>query len=128
MWYQTHVLPLQFQYATLSYHIFKNKYNHTQSILRKSPIVSLNFCTIWKVNSDFYLLATLGMFGNCFFPLFSVFKKKKNLFIKLKNLFGNPKWIENKKWFLKLNLWKKLKICKRLSSISSFQNLMKTRI
>ena len=127
MWYKTHVLPLQFQYPTLSYHIFKNKHNHTQSILRKSPTVSLNFCTIWKVNSDFYLLATLGIFGNCFFPLFSVFKNNF-LFIKLKNLFGNPKWIENKKWFPKLNLWKKLKTCKMLFSVSSFQNSMKTHI
>ena len=35
------------------------------------------------------------MFGNCFFPLFSVFKNNF-IFLRLKNLFGNPKWIENK--------------------------------
>ena len=33
MWCKTHVLPLQFQHATSSYHIFKNEHNHTQSIL-----------------------------------------------------------------------------------------------
>ena len=33
MWFKTHVLPFQFQHATSSYHIFKNKHNHTQSIL-----------------------------------------------------------------------------------------------
>ena len=38
-----------------------------------------------------------GMFGNCFFPLFSVFKNNF-LFFRLKNLFGNPKWIENKNY------------------------------
>ena len=37
------------------------------------------------------------MFGNCFFPLFSI-SKNKFLFLKLKNLFGNPKWIENKNY------------------------------
>ena len=35
------------------------------------------------------------MFGNCFFPLFSVFKNNF-LFLRLKNLFDNSKWIENK--------------------------------
>ena len=35
------------------------------------------------------------MFVNCFFPLFSI-SKNKFLFLKLKNLFGNPKWTENK--------------------------------
>ena len=35
------------------------------------------------------------MFGNCFFSLFYVFKNDF-LFLRLKNLFGNPKWIENK--------------------------------
>ena len=35
------------------------------------------------------------MFGNCFSPLFSV-SKNNFLFLKLKNLLGNPKWIENK--------------------------------
>ena len=29
MWYKTHVLPFQSQHATSSYHIFKNKLNHT---------------------------------------------------------------------------------------------------
>ena len=33
MWCKTHVLPLKSQHVTLSYYIFKNKYNHTQSIL-----------------------------------------------------------------------------------------------
>ena len=36
-----------------------------------------------------------GMFGNCFFPLFSV-SKYNFLFLRLKNLFGNLKWTENK--------------------------------
>ena len=36
-----------------------------------------------------------GMFGNCFFFLFSV-SKNNFLFLTPKNLFGNPKWIENK--------------------------------
>ena len=39
---------------------------------------------------------TYGMFGNCFFfPLFSI-SKNNFLFLRLKNLFSNPKWIENK--------------------------------
>ena len=39
-----------------------------------------------------------GMFGNFFFSLFSVFKNNF-LFLRLKNLFGNPKWTENKNRF-----------------------------
>ena len=42
--------------------------------------------------------AEIDMFGNCFFPLFSVFKNNF-LFLKLKNLFGNSKLVENKKCF-----------------------------
>ena len=33
MWCKTHVLPLQSQHVTSFYHIIKNKYSHTQSIL-----------------------------------------------------------------------------------------------
>ena len=36
-----------------------------------------------------------GMFGNYVFLLFSV-SKNNFLFLRLKNLFGNPKWVENK--------------------------------
>ena len=39
-----------------------------------------------------------GIFGNCFFPLFSVFKNNF-LFLRLKNLFGNSKLAENKNCF-----------------------------
>ena len=39
-----------------------------------------------------------GIFGNCFFPLFSVFKNNF-LFLRPKNLFGNSKWAENKNCF-----------------------------
>ena len=39
-----------------------------------------------------------SMFGNCFFFLFSVFKNNF-LFLRLKNLFGNSKWAENKNCF-----------------------------
>ena len=35
------------------------------------------------------------MFGNWFFPLFFV-SKNNFLFLRLKNLFGNPKWTKNK--------------------------------
>ena len=35
------------------------------------------------------------MFGNYFISLFYV-SKNNFLFLKLKNLFGNPKWTENK--------------------------------
>ena len=38
------------------------------------------------------------MFGNYFFPLFFV-SKNKFLFLRLKNLFDNPKWTENKNCF-----------------------------
>ena len=44
------------------------------------------------------LNASKSMFGNCFFPLFSVFKNNF-LFLRLKNLFGNSKWAENKNCF-----------------------------
>ena len=40
----------------------------------------------------------LGMFGNCFFLLFSIFKNNF-LFLRLKNLFGNSKRAKNKNCF-----------------------------
>ena len=47
-WCNTHVLPLQSQYATSSYYIFKNKYSHTQSILipiyKSNQIGNLSKC------------------------------------------------------------------------------------
>ena len=39
----------------------------------------------------------LGYVGYCFFPLFSI-SKNSILFLRLKTLFDNPKWIENKKY------------------------------
>ena len=48
-----------------------------------------------------FVLDTQGMFGNCFFPLFSVFKNNF-LFLRLKNLFGNSKQAENKNFFQNL--------------------------
>ena len=44
---------------------------------------------------------TKDMFGNCIFFLFSVFKNNF-LFLRLKNLFSNSKWIENKIYFQNL--------------------------
>ena len=41
---------------------------------------------------------SIGMFDNCFSPLFSV-SKNNFLFFRLKNLFGNLKWTENKNYF-----------------------------
>ena len=46
---------------------------------------------------------TKGIFGNCFFPLFSV-SNNNFIFFRLKNLFGNPKWTKKQKLFSKLNL------------------------
>ena len=43
----------------------------------------------------FFFKNTKGTFGNCFFLLFFVFKNNF-LFLRLKNLFGNLKWTENK--------------------------------
>ena len=56
---------------------------------------------------------TEGMFGNCFFPLFSVFKNNF-LFLRLKNLFGNSKLAENKNCFqnsIYEGNWKHTKCC-----------------
>ena len=41
---------------------------------------------------------TKSMFGNCFFSLFSVVKNNF-LFLRLKNLFDNSKWVKNKNCF-----------------------------
>ena len=54
----------------------------------------------WNVKIDkvgFEMLKVKDKFGNCFFLLFSDFKNNF-LFLKLKNLFGNPKWTENKNY------------------------------
>ena len=56
---------------------------------------------------------TKSMFGNCFFPLFFVFKNNF-LFLRLKNLFGNSKWVENKNCFqnsICKGNWKYVKSC-----------------
>ena len=44
------------------------------------------------------------MSGNYFLPLFSVFKNNF-LFLKLKNLFGNPKWIKVNLLWLIVKVW-----------------------
>ena len=49
----------------------------------------------WLVLSYFLKIVSKGMFGNCFFFLFSV-PKNNFIFLRLKNLFGNSKWTENK--------------------------------
>ena len=74
------------------------------------------FCYFWVFNwcfscvFSFSFLGVIflfweykGMFGNYFFPLFSVFKNNF-LFLRLKNLFGNSKWVENKNCFQNSNL------------------------
>ena len=61
-WYKIHILPLQSQYVTSSYHIFKNKHNCTQSILipiyKSNHIGSLLRCIEFKAKyqCDNYLL------------------------------------------------------------------------
>ena len=55
-----------------------------------------------------------SMFGNCFFSL-SYVSKNNFLFLRLKNLFGNSKGIENKNLF-------------HMFSVSNFQKSTKTRI
>ena len=43
----------------------------------------------------YFSIKTYGMFGNSFFSLFSI-SKNNFLFFRLKNLFDNSKWTENK--------------------------------
>ena len=52
----------------------------------------------WKIFLGKNEKITKSMFGNCFFPLFSVFKNNF-LFLRLKNLFDNSKRAENKNCF-----------------------------
>ena len=57
-----------------------------------------------------------SMFCNCFFPLFSI-SKNNFLFLRLKNLFDNSKWTENKNYYQNLiceGNWKYAKICFQL--------------
>ena len=60
------------------------------------------------------------MFGN----LFSVYKNNF-LFLKLKNLFGNSKWTENKNYSQNLICKRN---CKMLFLVFNFQKSMKIRI
>ena len=48
-----------------------------------------------KKNLPSHIKEYKSMFGNYFFLLFSV-SKNNFLFLRLKNLFGNPKWTEIK--------------------------------
>ena len=59
------------------------------------------------------------MFGNCFSSLFSVYKNNF-LFLRLKILFGDPKWTKNKNY-------SQNSICEE-NSVFSFQKSMKKRI
>ena len=63
------------------------------------------------------------MFGNPFFPFTFYFQKQFSIF-ETKKLVWQPKIDRKQKLFSKLNLWRKLKTCKRLFLISSFQNSM----
>ena len=56
----------------------------------RSFVVVLQFLFIYYLFYVHNIRTTKGMFGNCFFPLFSVFKNNF-LFLRLKNLFGNSK-------------------------------------
>ena len=67
------------------------------------------------------------MFGNCFSPLIFFFQNQFFIF-ETKKLVWQPKMDRKQKLFSKLNLWRKLKTCERLFSISNFQKSIKTRI
>ena len=80
--------------------------NHSKSILAIGFLAGFKGNCIYYTDdrtvSSFTLVyqhrEAKGMFGNCFFPLFSVFKNNF-LFFRLKNLFGNSKRAENKNCF-----------------------------
>ena len=90
-----------FFFFVCAIYIKKFKSPCTIFLIKKSVLL---FCFIkWGCNCKFistsffhpliFLLnqTNNNMFGNCFFPLFSIFKNYF-LFFRLKNLFGNPKW------------------------------------
>ena len=90
-----------FFFLVCAIYIKKFKSPCTIFLIKKSVLL---FCFIkWGCNCKFistsfshpliFLLnqTNNNMFGNCFFPLFSIFKNYF-LFFRLKNLFGNPKW------------------------------------
>ena len=54
-------------------------------------------------NNDKFVFLLPFMFGNIFFSYF-LFSKIIFLFLRLKNLFKNPKWTENKNCFQNL-IW-----------------------
>ena len=60
-------------------------------------VLILLFLPFVVLISDYRILSHLfrNMFGNCIFPLYFVFKNNF-LFLKLKNLFSNPKLTKNK--------------------------------
>ena len=70
---------------------------------KKKKIINRIFSTKKKKKKNlektcptvFYFGKSKGMFGNCFFLLFSIFKNNF-LILKEKNMFGNPKWTINK--------------------------------
>ena len=71
-----------------------NEGGKKQKHVKRKPHVVLYLCL-----ENFQILIQSGKLRVClvtvFFPLFSVFKNNF-LFFRLKNLFGNSKWIENK--------------------------------
>ena len=66
---------------------------------KKITTTVFNFIKL-KVNGclNSLVVSKYNCFRNCFIPLFSV-SKNNFIFLRLKNLFSNPKWTENKKCF-----------------------------
>ena len=77
---------------------YKNDY---QQYLKKKKNIYIYIEELYYASyihpSELLSTKTKGMFGNCFFPLFFI-SKNNFLFLKLKNLFGNPNWIKNKNY------------------------------
>ena len=67
---------------------------HSLTIYLKKVLTSL----LWEMKKTVKIIFDNHFFGNYFFSLFSVFKNNF-LFLRLKNLFGNSKWAENKNCF-----------------------------
>ena len=81
---------------------FENSFQKTFFLFRRS-VLKTDFLILKTAFENRFLFKNnlktqlQGMFSNCFFSLFSV-SKNNFLFLKIENLFGNPKWTENKNY------------------------------
>ena len=101
---------------------------HTKMKNIQTPIIQINYFKSTKLQNT--KKKKKKNFRTCLVTIFSLifcFQKQFSIF-KTKKLVWQFKISRKQKLLLKLNLWRKLKTCKKLFSVFSFQRSIETRV